>query len=52
MHDGDQNECNRSASYIMASSSGAQIGDIARNPWIFSSCSVTEIEAIIERLNK
>ncbi|XP_052079113.1 uncharacterized protein LOC127717485 isoform X2 [Mytilus californianus] len=51
IHDGDQNVCNKSAAFIMSATGSAKLGDTARHPWIFSSCSVAEIQTVIDKLN-
>ena len=51
IHDGQQNKCNGTVGYVMAPSSGARVGVTAINPWMFSSCSVEEIETVIDKLN-
>ncbi|CAG2217785.1 unnamed protein product [Mytilus edulis] len=51
IHDGDQNVCNKSAAFIMSATGSAKLGDTARHPWIFSSCSVTEIQTVMDKLN-
>lgn len=48
VHDGVQNACSATDQYIMAAISSASTGSTANNPWIFSTCSVQEMNA---RLN-
>ena len=48
VHDGDQNACSATDQYIMAATSSASTGSTSNNPWIFSTCSVKEMNA---RLN-
>lgn len=50
IHDGDQNRCDGSARYIMASSSSAQTGAIAHHPWEFSACTTNEFKTYIQSL--
>ncbi|XP_060070737.1 uncharacterized protein LOC132550664 [Ylistrum balloti] len=50
-HDGVDNNCLANNAYVMAASSSSQTGTSARHPWIFSSCSVIEINNLLDNLD-
>ncbi|XP_033761305.1 zinc metalloproteinase/disintegrin-like HR1a isoform X1 [Pecten maximus] len=50
-HDGIENSCFAQNANIMAISSSAKTGNTAKNPWIFSSCSASEINDLLNTLN-
>ena len=56
VHDGDQNSCSSADHFIMAATSTAvnarQEPSLARNPFIFSTCSVSEMNSLLNTLGK
>ncbi|XP_052231159.1 LOW QUALITY PROTEIN: snake venom metalloproteinase acutolysin-C-like [Dreissena polymorpha] len=51
-HDGDGNNCLEDDKYVMSPSSGGVIDQRALNHWLFSTCSVSQIEAYILELDR
>ncbi|XP_064597481.1 mucin-2-like isoform X2 [Liolophura sinensis] len=51
VHDGDNNACQATDSFIMAPSSGLSTDATAQNPWYFSPCSVSDFRKQIDSLD-
>ena len=49
-HDGSNNECKSTSSYIMAPYVGVEKG--LTNPWVFSNCSIQYFADLIEDLDQ
>ena len=47
-HDGVQNACSLADRYVMAMGSGNVTDSNRRQPWFFSTCSVTEIDNFVK----
>ena len=52
VHDGDDNSCRKTDYFIMSSENAVLPGLTARNPWIFSACSGSEIRDKLTQLNR
>ena len=52
VHDGDDNSCRKTDYFIMTSENAVMPGPTAKNPWLFSACSGSEIRNKLTQLDR